>query len=253
MMAITTAMILAAGKGERMRPLTEKTPKPLLLANNKPLIVHHIERLVAAGIKHIVINLFWLGEQIPEALGDGSQFGVSIRYVHESPLLETAGGIANALPLLKETCDEAFWVVNGDVWTDIDFAALSEQAPSILQADDQAALVMVDNPEHHPEGDFLFQNTRLVHTEKNHALPRLTYSGIGLYRLSMFDDLPIVPTPLGPILRQLIKVGRLAAWHHQGVWSDIGTPERLMQLNTQLEDEGNRKNGPQSEPDEAGA
>lgn len=232
-MAIDTAMILAAGKGERMRPLTEHSPKPLLLANNKPLIVYHIERLAAAGIKHIVINLFWLGEQIPKVLGDGRQFGVTLRYVQESPLLETAGGIANALPVLKKSCDDVFWVVNGDVWTDVDFTRVTQQSHDLLQDDDQAALVMVNNPEHHPEGDFLFQNNRLI-SESTDKAPRLTYSGMGLYRLALFEDIPIVPTPLGPILRALIKSDRLAAWHHQGVWSDIGTPERLAQLNAQF-------------------
>lgn len=232
-------MILAAGRGERMRPLTDHTPKPLLKAGDKSLVEHHIERLVAAGIEHIVINLHWLGEQIQHAVGNGERFGVSIRYSKEDPVLETAGGIANALPLLRESTNGAFLVVNGDVWSDFNFSYFTENPNSILQQEDAAALVMVDNPEHNPEGDFVLAQNRLFTSQQtskqtSQQTERLTYSGIGLYRPEMFVDLPITPTPLGPILREWIAKKRIAGVHHAGSWNDIGTPERLQRLNEEL-------------------
>lgn len=231
MSSINTAMILAAGRGERMRPLTDTTPKPLLKAGEKTLIEHHIARLTAAGIENIVINLHWLGEQIEQAIGDGSRYGVAIEYSKENPLLETAGGITNALPILLKNNQEAFLVVNGDVWCDFDFSIFTRHPEQLLMPDDLAALVMVNNPEHHPEGDFLLSANRLVET--GHGT-KLTYSGIGLYRPEMFADLPIQPAPLGPILREWIAGERIAGIHHQGEWSDIGTPQRLQQLNEVL-------------------
>lgn len=233
---IKTAMILAAGKGERMRPLTEHTPKPLLKAGAKPLIEHHIESLALAGIEHIVINLHWLGAQIEEAIGSGKRFGVAIQYSKEDPILETAGGIANALPLLRESTDGPFILVNGDVWSDFNFSAFTQRPEAILQNNDLAALVMVENPEHNPKGDFVLENNRLIESalEESGKGERLTYSGIGLYRPEMFSDLPIQPAPLGPILRVWIAKSRIAGLQHHGNWSDIGTPQRLQQLNKEL-------------------
>lgn len=233
MTTITSAMILAAGRGERMRPLTDTTPKPLLEVAGKSLLQWHLDKLVAAGIKRVVINLHWLGEKIEQALGDGHQFGVELVYSKENPVLETAGGIANALPLLDLADNDAFLVVNGDVWSDIDYALLCQQANSLLEDDDKACLVMVDNPEHHPEGDFILHDGRLV--QNTDALnSRLTYSGMGVYKPPLFTGLAIEPAPLGPILRQAICDEQLAALHHQGRWSDVGTPERLQQLDKQL-------------------
>ncbi|UAA40703.1 nucleotidyltransferase family protein [Paraneptunicella aestuarii] len=226
-------MILAAGRGERMRPLTDTIPKPLLEVAGKSLLQWHLDKLVAAGIKRVVINLHWLGEKIEQALGNGSQFGVELVYSKENPVLETAGGIANALPLLNLADSEAFLVVNGDVWSDIDYALLCQQANERLGSDDKACLVMVDNPEHHPEGDFVLYHDRLIqHADASNA--RLTYSGMGVFKPHLFTDLAIEPVPLGPILRQAICNDQLAAIHHQGRWSDVGTPERLQQLDKQL-------------------
>lgn len=216
------AMILAAGRGERMRPLTDHTPKPLLLVRYKPLIVWHIEHLVAAGFTELVINHAHLGSRIETALGDGSQFGAQICYSPESIALETAGGIANALPLLG---DEPFIVVNGDIFCDYDFAQLR----NVQLHDDMAHLVLVNNPEHHPQGDFYLSNSRLVETAD---VPKLTFSGIGLYHPRLFHNLTRGhPAPLAPLLRAEIAHGQIGGAHHQGEWVDVGTPERLRALN----------------------
>jgi MurNAc alpha-1-phosphate uridylyltransferase len=216
------AMILAAGRGERMRPLTDHTPKPLLLVRGKPLIAWHIQNLVAAGFTDLVINHAHLGAQLEAALGDGAQFGAQIRYSPESVALETAGGIANALPLLG---DAPFVVVNGDIFCDYDFAALRD----VDLQNDNAHLVLVNNPEHHPNGDFYVSNHRVVETAD---VPKLTFSGIGLYHPRLFQALTRGnPAPLAPLLRQHIALGKISGEHHQGQWVDVGTPARLAILN----------------------
>lgn len=224
---IKRAMILAAGRGARMRPLTDHTPKPLLKVGAKPLIVWHIERLKAAGIESVVINHAHLGAQIESALGDGQQWGVNIDYSAEATALETAGGIANALPLLTENGrdERPFLVVNGDVFTDIDFKALT-LAPS-----DLLHLMMVHNPEHNPEGDFVVAEGRLLTS----AGMRYTFSGIGLYRPALFASLTKgQPYRLAPLIREAIAQGQAAASVHQGLWHDIGTPARLEAINQQF-------------------
>jgi N-acetyl-alpha-D-muramate 1-phosphate uridylyltransferase len=216
------AMILAAGRGERMRPLTDVTPKPLLKVGGKPLIVWHIERLAKAGVKEIVINHAHLGEQIENALGDGSQWDVCIQYSPEQIALETAGGIANALPLLGE---EPFLVVNGDVFTDIDYANLT------LQAAKHAHLVMVDNPTQHPNGDFaLIDGQVRVEGES-----KLTFSGVGVYHPNIFKEIVRGhAAKLAPLLRTAMTKGWVTGVKHCGVWHDIGTPERLKELDSVL-------------------
>jgi MurNAc alpha-1-phosphate uridylyltransferase len=212
------AMILAAGRGERMRPLTDHTPKPLLQVGGKPLIVWHLERLAKAGFKEIVINHAYLGEQIEKALGDGSDWGLHIQYSAEISALETAGGIAKALPLLG---DAPFLVINADVFTDIDFGALQLNAPNL------AHLVMTDNPGHHGKGDFCLLSGKLTNTGHN----RLTFSGVGVYHPQFFVDVGRgQAAKLAPLLISTMENGLVTGEHHQGVWHDIGTPERLQQL-----------------------
>ena len=216
-------MILAAGRGERMRPLTDHTPKPLLMAGGKPLIVWHIERLVAAGISDLVINHAHLGIKIEQALGDGRQFGARIRYSDEGTALETAGGIAYALHLLG---DAPFAVVNGDVYCDYDFAHLPQHASRLANSDDLAHLVLVDNPEHNPKGDFGLQARRVTD-----SAPKFTFSGIGLYQPELFAGIARgSKAPLAPLLREQIAQGRVSGEHHRGLWMDIGTPQRLEEL-----------------------
>lgn len=216
------AMILAAGRGERMRPLTDHTPKPLLKVGDKPLIVWHLERLAAAGFKEIVINHAHLGSQIEAALGDGSIWGVHIQYSPEKIALETAGGIANAMHLLG---DALFLVVNGDVFTDIDFSVLKLAAP------DLAHLVMVDNPPQHAAGDFALCNGRLVADGSE----KLTFSGIGIYHPKLFADItPGEAAKLAPLLKAAMTQGLVGGSHHRGMWHDVGTPERLQAVDSQL-------------------
>lgn len=216
------AMILAAGRGERMRPLTDHTPKPLLPLGGKPLIVWHLERLAKAGFKEVVINHAHLGAQIEQALGDGSVWGLNIQYSPEPSALETAGGIANALPLLGDT---PFLVVNGDVFTDIDFGALQLVSPNL------AHLVMVDNPSQHPEGDFAV-DSGMVTDQSNH---KLTFSGVGIYHPALFAGVERgQAAKLAPLLRSAIEKNLVKGEHYQGVWHDIGTPERLSFLDKQL-------------------
>ncbi len=214
----TVAMILAAGRGERMRPLTDHTPKPLLTVHDKPLIVWHIERLKKAGITQLVINHAHLGEQIEQALGDGLSLGVSIAYSPEETALETGGGIARALPLLGE---QPFLVVNGDVWTDIDYSALA------LDEDDLAHLVLVSNPSHNPKGDFALNNGRVA----AEGADKLTFSGIGLYQPRLFAGQSEERFPLAPLLRNAMSQNKVSGLHHQGIWTDVGTPERLAEIN----------------------
>lgn len=214
-------MILAAGRGERMRPLTDHTPKPLLEAGGKPLIAHHLERLAAAGISRVVINHAHLGDQIEAALGDGARFGLAIRYSPEGTALETGGGIFRALPLLGR---DPFLVVNADVWTDMDFARL-HLPPGRL-----AHLVLVDNPDHHPAGDFVLSGSEVL----CEGAPRLTFSGIGVYDPALFDGCTAGAFPLAPLLRAAMARGLVSGHHHRGRWLDIGTPARLQALDRLL-------------------
>lgn len=223
------AMLLAAGRGERMRPLTDHTPKPLLLAGGKPLIVWHIENLTRAGIRDLVINYAHLGAQIEDALGNGSQFGVRIRYSPEHPsALETAGGIAHALHLLGE---QAFAVVNSDIYCDYDFAHLPARAAALHTSNDMAHLVLVNNPPHHPGGDFHLHEGRLLPADGS----RLTFSGIGIYQPALFAHIARGSSaPLAPLLRAQIALGKVSGEHHTGRWMDIGTPQRLEELDNLL-------------------
>lgn len=217
-------MILAAGRGERMRPLTDHTPKPLLQVGGKPLIVWHLEHLANAGFREVVINHAHLGKQIEDALGNGSQWGLSIAYSPETVALETAGGIVKALPLLG---DAPFLVVNADIFTDIDFARLR----NVLQGQELAHLVMIDNPPQHPEGDFVYSAGRI----KLEGASMLTFSGVAVYSPRMFAGLPDdVPTKLAPLLRQAIEKGEVGGEYHHGIWHDVGTPQRLAVLNQML-------------------
>ncbi|MDI1300146.1 N-acetylmuramate alpha-1-phosphate uridylyltransferase MurU [Methylotenera sp.] len=218
------AMILAAGRGERMRPLTDHTPKPLLKVGGKPLIVWHLERLAKAGFKEVVINHAHLGEQIEQALGDGSEWDLHIQYSPEKTALETAGGIANALPLLGS---EPFLVVNGDTFTEIDFGVLTHA----LQANNHAHLVLVNNPPQHPNGDFAIEAGKL----KDTGPQMLTFSGVGVYHPDLFASVTRgEPAKLAPLLRQAIAGNQATAEHYPGVWHDIGTPERLNMLDEAL-------------------
>ncbi|MEQ1589139.1 MAG: N-acetylmuramate alpha-1-phosphate uridylyltransferase MurU [Gallionella sp.] len=241
------AMILAAGRGERMRPLTDHTPKPLLQAGGKPLIVWHIERLVRAGITDLVINHAHLGAQIEQALGDGKQFGAHIQYSAEGTALETAGGIAFALPLLcapsplaplSEGEGNPFAVINGDIFCDYDFARLPVLAEQMQRNQDLVHLVLVDNPPQHPNGDFYLSKNRIVPTNNQRLATSdapLTFSGIGLYQPSLFTHIQRgTKAPLAPLLREQIALGKVSGEHHRGVWMDIGTPQRLHELDVQL-------------------
>ncbi len=219
------AMILAAGRGERMRPLTDDTPKPLLRAGGRYLIDYHLRALANAGFDTVVINHAHLGEQLEQALGDGSHYGLSILYSPEGTALETGGGIFRALPLLG---DGPFLVVNGDVWTDYPLENLRTQAVQL------AHLVLVDNPPQHPKGDFALQQGQVSETEGE----RLTFSGIGLYRAELFAGCEDGAFLLAPIIRQAIAAGQVSGEHYQGRWFDIGTPERLAQLDELLQQEG---------------
>ena len=231
------AFILAAGRGERMRPLTDQTPKPLLPVGGKPLIAWHLERLAAAGFTEVVINHAHLGEKIEAALGDGSQWGLRIRYSPEPPgALETAGGIANALPLLG---DEVFLVVNGDVYCDIDFGrfsglTLGPAVDSMVAAGNQpvAHLVMVANPVHHADGDFNIDGQRITFAR---GVETLTYAGIAVFSPSFFADVPRGSVmKLYPLLAAAIAAGTLTGERHSGRWVDVGTPQRLAELNAEL-------------------
>ena len=217
------AMILAAGRGVRMRPLTDSTPKPLLPVRGKPLVVHLIERLRRAGFADIVINVAHLGAMIESALGDGAALGVRIAYSREARALETAGGIAAALPLLGEG---PFVVANGDIYSDFSFERLRPIA-QVLSEHTLAHLVLVDNPPHHAAGDFCLRQGMLM----AEGVPRLTFSGIGTYHPALFSALaPGVRHGLAALLREPIASGRVSGEHHQGLWFDVGTPERLAQL-----------------------
>lgn len=218
------AMILAAGRGERMRPLTDTCPKPLLKVGSEPLIGWHLRRLKAAGIEEIVINHAWLGQQIEETLGNGAAYGVSIAYSAEGAQgLETAGGIATALPLLGE---EPFLVINGDVLTDIDFTLASAQAAKLSAEQRLAYLWLVQNPAHNPQGDFVLQTDGVVLSTG--AGEALTFSGMGVYHPALFHDTPPKQAAkLAPLLRAAMEAGKVQGVKHEGLWLDVGTVERL--------------------------
>ncbi|MES2857618.1 MAG: nucleotidyltransferase family protein [Pseudomonadota bacterium] len=240
------ALILAAGLGERMRPLTDHTPKPLLSVGGKPLIAWHLEKLAACGIEEVVINISWLAEQFPRALGDGADWGLRIRYSHEGQTpLETGGGMLHALPLLG---DAPFLLVNGDIWTDVDFASLPRDPDGL------AHLVMVDPPAQATQGDFALDAGGLVRSDGAH---RLTYAGLGVYRPQLLDgwrqhsrDAGAEETPprfrLAPILRAHMASGNIRGEDHRGRWTDVGTPERLRALDAELQATG--AGAPQSLP-----
>ena len=218
------AMLLAAGRGERMRPLTDATPKPLLEAGGRTLVARLLERLAQAGFTDLVINHAHLGHRIEAALGDGARFGVRIRYSPESTALETAGGIAHALPLLGR---EPFAAINADLYTDYPFARLHDA----LRGGDAAHLVLVDNPPHHPRGDFALVGDR-VH---NAAAPMLTFSGIGVYHPSLFANIAAgAKAQLAPLLRRAADAVRVSGERFDGRWVDVGTPERLAALDAAL-------------------
>jgi MurNAc alpha-1-phosphate uridylyltransferase len=217
------AMILAAGRGERMRPLTDTTPKPLLKVAEKSLLEYHLEHLVAAGFIDIVINLAYLGGQIEQALGDGHRYGARLHYSHEgASALETGGGILKALPLLGNS---TFVVVNGDIWCNYPLAQLRERTVTGL-----AHLVLVNNPEHHLQGDFHLEQG-LVTAE---GTPRLTFSGIGIYQPALFQGCQAGRFALAPLLIKAMQSRQVSGEHFQGLWMDIGTPQRLQQLDQML-------------------
>lgn len=233
------AMVLAAGRGERMRPLTLDRPKPLLEAGGLPLIVHHLHALAMAGFREVVINVCWLGGQIRAALGDGSRYNVRIEYSDEGPEpLETGGGIFRALPLLGRA---PFLVLNGDVWTDYPFAKLRES----LRAGDLAQLVLVPNPAHNARGDFVLRAGRIVEPAlepgrdgerggEDDPGERLTFSGVGVYRPELFAGCRDGVFKLGPLIRAAAREGRVGGELHDGEWTDIGTPGRLAELDGRL-------------------
>ncbi len=226
------ALVFAAGLGERMRPLTGHTPKPLLQAGGKPLIAWHLEKLAAIGVEDVVVNTSWLAPRFPEILGDGSRWGLRLHYSHEGATpLETGGGMLHALPLLG---DAPFLAVNGDIWTDFDFARLPREPRG------EAHLVLVDNPEHHPGGDFALRDNHRVDAD---GAVKLTFSGIGVYRPALLADWlgtvagdPGTPPrfKLAPLLRRAMARGAASGEHHRGQWTDVGTPARLETLDAQL-------------------
>ncbi len=221
---ITRAMILAAGRGERMRPLTDDCPKPLLRVGGKSLIEYHLAMLVAAGIDKAVINLAWQGDKLRAALGTGERYGIEINYSDEgAKALETGGGIFKALPWLLPG---PFLVINGDIWTDWRLHSDLQ-----LAADDVAHLVLVPNSPHHPQGDFALAGTRVIERDES----RLTYSGIGIYREEFFAGCTPGAFPMLPLLQRAIRAGRVSGELHAGRWHDIGTPERLATLDLELE------------------
>lgn len=230
------ALIFAAGLGERMRPLTLHTPKPLLPVAGKPLIVWHLERLAAIGVREVVVNTAWLADRFAPALGDGSQWGLTLHLLHEGDTpLETGGGMLNALPLLGE---DPFLVVNGDIWTDFDFATLPREPVG------EAHLLMVDNPAQHPQGDYRLDTAGVLHHDRDGAC--LTYAGIGVYRPSIIADWRSVigaapgteRTPprfsVVPLQKHFMAQGAITGQHHRGRWTDVGTVERLQALEAEL-------------------
>ncbi len=225
------AMILAAGRGERMHQLTQHTPKPLLKVAGKPLIQYHLENLSNAGITEIVINVAYLGDQIEALIGDGSQWGVNIEYSRETVALDTGGGVQKALPLLGV---EPFIIINADVWTDFSYAHLIHQQPS------KAHLVLVDNPAHNMDGDFTItggngNNAGTVYNKNIINGKVLTFSGVSILNASIFDNIAPGIFPLAPILRQMAELGQVSGQHFKGKWFDVGTPERLNYIDKLLQ------------------
>ena len=220
-------MLLAAGRGERMRPLTDTTPKPLLPVAGKPLIVHHLEQLSACGFHHIVINHAWLGEQIEHALGDGSSWNLHIHYSAEAEALETGGGIFKALPQLSDP----FIVINGDVFAEVNYASLS------IDENDLAHLLLAENPAQNPDGDFQLSDGRVSETGDH----KLTYSGVALFRKALFDGCSAGKFPLTPLLRQAMRQRRVGGELLGGEWIDVGTPQRLQQLELMLNNHNNHE------------
>lgn len=225
------AMILAAGKGERMRPLTESCPKPLLTVNNKPLIIYLIEKLKNAGIAEIVINISYLGNMVEECLGDGSAYGVNIQYSRETEPLETGGGISKALPLLCDSGENPFLLVNADIWCDYNFSVLVD----ILPANKLAHLVLVENPDHNKNGDF-FLDGHIVKSKNTDSKKAVnggyTFSGISVIDPGLFKDFPVTGDrfPLRDLLQKAIEKGKVQGEYYEGSWLDIGTPERLEEV-----------------------
>ena len=234
------ALLFAAGKGERMRPLTERTPKPLLSAGGKPLIVWHLEKLATLGVRDVVVNTSWLAEQFPAMLGDGSRWGLRLHYSYEgAEPLETGGGMLQALPLLRDDDDPnaPFLVVNGDIWTDFDFSKLPRNMDGLVH------LLMVANPDHNARGDFALDADGLLHSEGEDML---TFAGIGAYRPELFADWRDVmgdisganETPprfkLTPLLRAAMARGLVSGEVLRGMWTDVGTPQRLTKLDAKL-------------------
>ncbi|HEU0307047.1 MAG TPA: nucleotidyltransferase family protein [Lysobacter sp.] len=228
------ALIFAAGLGERMRPLTNHTPKPLLVAGGKPLIAWHLEKLAAMGIRDVVINTSWLADQFPATLGDGGRWGLRLRYSYEGPEpLETGGGMWHALPLLGEA---PFLLVNGDIWTDYDFTRLPREPAGL------AHLVMVERPDHATHGDFALDSDGHVRAD---GAMRLTYAGLGVYRPQLLDGWKDIAGDidtsggkprfrLAPILKAHMPFNRISGEYHAGRWTDVGTPERLARLDAEL-------------------
>jgi MurNAc alpha-1-phosphate uridylyltransferase len=220
------AMVLAAGRGERLRPITDTLPKPLVRVAGKPLIVYHLEALARAGVRDVVINLSWLPDKLRAALRDGSEYGVSITYTDEGPVaLETGGGIFNAIQLLGPG---PFLVVNGDTFTDIDFGAV--QARAANHAGALAWIVLVPNPTQHPQGDFGLEGEQVVERQTG----RFTYSGVGVYRPEFFEGCTGGKFPMLPLLKRAIAAGRLRGQLHEGEWCDVGTPQRLAELDERV-------------------
>jgi MurNAc alpha-1-phosphate uridylyltransferase len=222
------AIVLAAGRGERLRPLTDTTPKPLVPVAGRPLIVYHLEALARAGVRDVVINLSWLPDRVRAALGDGGAYGVRITYTDEGPVaLETGGGIFNAVHLLGPG---PFLVVNGDTFTDIDFAALMSAAGADTRSGTLARLVLVQNPIQHPRGDFGLEGDLIVDRETD----RFTYAGVGLFWPELFAGCEPGRFPLRPLLNRAIAAARLRGQLHRGEWCDVGTPERLAELDQRV-------------------
>lgn len=218
--ANTTIVLLAAGHGKRMFPLTQHTPKPLLKVGKLTLIEHHLARISEMGFKHVVINTAYLAEQFPQTLGDGQRYGLNIEYSDESDTgaLETAGGLKKALPLIRS---DSFITINADIWTDYDFSQL------LTTPVKQAKLVLVDNPKHNPKGDFHLHSDGTLSNKGNNML---TFSGIATYQKNIFDHLDEGKQALAPVFRKLISQEKLEGIKHKGEWLDIGTPDRLQQL-----------------------
>lgn len=231
------AMILAAGRGSRMAPLTDHCPKPLLKVAGKSLIEWHIEKLVAAGFQRLIINTAWLGEQLKRALGDGRRFGCDICYSHEyKDGLETGGGVYQALPLLG---DAPFLLLNGDVWCDWEYQQAFSMAEAVLTQHRDGCLLLVDNPSHHPDGDFYWPaDTQTVHSSiqplATNGQQRLTFSGISVLSSRLWQEQTAGRYPMAPMLRNAIAEGRMLAEYCSDYWLDVGTPERLNDLKQHL-------------------